>query len=123
MEDGEVYEAHVYGRRERQSSRENVPLHGIAIDRDLALDERPLRVLEAGERPEATRKIVTTCPISGITTPIVPVNGELPVITGKTPAIEVGNTIHYLCSGGHILCTDLPVAIKKLVAALSGQIM
>jgi hypothetical protein len=28
-----------------------------------------------------------------------------------------------LCSGAHILCTDLPVAVKKLVAALSRQIM
>jgi hypothetical protein len=63
--DGAKYDAYVYGRRAQQTTTENAFINGIAIDGALALDERPLRVLEAGERPPSGKLIVQTCPISG----------------------------------------------------------
>jgi hypothetical protein len=102
LEDGRRYEAFVFGRRSRQSTTEQAYLNGIAIDRTLALDERPLRVLEAGERPDPSKPVVETCPVSGKSTSVTRVSGELPAITADTPAVEAGGTIHYLCSGGHI---------------------
>ena len=96
------YRAFVFGRRERQPTRESIAVSGIAVDRDLALDERPLRVLEKGEVPEAGKPVVETCPVSGKTTAVTRVEGALPPITRDTPAVEIGGTIHYLCDGGHI---------------------
>lgn len=43
------YEAHVYGERLGQPTLRNVPLHGIAVDRHLALAESPYRRLESVE--------------------------------------------------------------------------
>ncbi|MBL9187944.1 MAG: hypothetical protein JNK23_10730 [Opitutaceae bacterium] len=50
---GATYTAHVYGRREAQTAVADGPLHGIALDRQLALHENPLRVLEPGEKDPA----------------------------------------------------------------------
>jgi hypothetical protein len=102
LEDGRRFTAYVYGRRARQRTTEQASLNGIALDRSLALDERPLRVLEAGERPEPGKPVVETCPVSGKSTAVTRTSGELPAVSAETPAVEAGGTIHYLCSGGHI---------------------
>ena len=46
---GQTYQAQVFGRRISQSSKYNIPLQGIVLDGVMALDESPLRLLEAGE--------------------------------------------------------------------------
>lgn len=46
---GVTYTAHVYGRREAQTALDGALLHGIAMDRQLALHESPVRSLEPGE--------------------------------------------------------------------------
>ena len=48
---GESYDAHVYGRRLEQLTKEGASLNGVALDGQLALSESPLRVLDAGEIP------------------------------------------------------------------------
>lgn len=48
---GNAYVAHVYGRREPQLTKTGASLHGIALDRDLALHESPVRLLDEGELP------------------------------------------------------------------------
>lgn len=47
--EGERYEAHVYGERLGQPTQWGVPLHGIALGKELALAESGLRRLEAAE--------------------------------------------------------------------------
>lgn len=42
---GVRYSAHVYGRRLASLTKENFPIHGIAIDRELAMSEEPFRRL------------------------------------------------------------------------------
>lgn len=59
---GTSYTAHTYGRREALLTKEGASLHGIALDRQLALHESPLRVLEPGEVPGAAAG--AHCPVS-----------------------------------------------------------
>jgi len=116
--DGVRYAAHVYGRRLGQPTLGNAHLNGIALDGQLALDERPLRVLEPGERPGRTKKpVFTDCPISGKSVVVAAELAEpLPVIDEKTPAVEFAGEIHYLCGGGHINQLE-----EGLVAAEGGS--
>lgn len=65
---GATYTAHVYGRREPQTAKEGVSLHGIALDRRLALHESPVRVLEPGEVP-AGAVAADNCPVSDLPVP------------------------------------------------------
>lgn len=51
---GRRYRAFVYGRRARQPSKFDVPLHGIAVDDLLSLHESPLQIGET-ETPPGTR--------------------------------------------------------------------
>ncbi len=50
---GVTFTAHTYGRRTGQLTEEGASLHGIALDRALALHESPVRLLEPGEIPGA----------------------------------------------------------------------
>lgn len=102
LESGPRYRAFVFGRRERQQTTDSINVTGIALDRALALDERPLRVLEKGEVPDAAQPVVETCPVSGKSTAVTRAEGALPAITEDTPAVEIAGTVHYLCAGGHI---------------------
>lgn len=66
LSDGRKYEAFTYGRREYQPSRLNVPVHGIAVEGDLAVSELPGRVLEPLEVLDAKMLAGddTVCPVS-----------------------------------------------------------
>jgi len=118
LDDGVRYAAHVYGRRLGQQTTGNAHLNGIALDKQLALDQRPLRVLEAGERPSRSKKpVLTTCPVSGKSIDVPADSKEsLPVIDENTAAVEFSGAIHYLCSGGHIVQLE-----EGLVAAEGGS--
>ena len=61
---GVTYTAHAYGRREGQLTKEGASLHGVTLDRQLALHESPLRVLEPGEIPATAA--AAECPISDL---------------------------------------------------------
>lgn len=47
--EGRIYDAYVYGRREWVGTKYDLPIEGIAVDRSLAVLERPIRELEADE--------------------------------------------------------------------------
>lgn len=101
--DDRKFDAFVFGRRMGQATTENALITGIAVDRALAVDERPLRVLESGEIPDIARTIVETCPISKKSTLLARESDRsLPPVSQQTPAVEVAGTIHYLCTGSHI---------------------
>ncbi len=92
---GQVYRAFVYGRRLSQTSTENIPLHGIAIDDALALSESPVRVLDATEAAARASEIApenAQCPVS-----------KQPISVENAGAVvDVGGQIRILCNGGHI---------------------
>ncbi len=117
LDDGTRYEAYVYGKRTTQPTTEHADVNGIAIDKVIALDERRLRVLEAGERPDLGKAIFYVCPISGKTVVVKKTDdGAPPPIDASTPAVEVGGEIHYICDCGHIHAVE-----EGLVAAEGGS--
>lgn len=44
-----VFDAYVFGRRQAQPTKIGLPIHGIAIDDQLALDDEPFRLLDRAE--------------------------------------------------------------------------
>jgi hypothetical protein len=102
--DGGYWNAFVYGKRAAQRTLSLASLNGIAVGADMAIAESPLRLLEHGERPNATgREVVEACPVSGNATPVERTDlGALPAVTEETPAFETPERIVYVCSGGHI---------------------
>ena len=89
---GQTYQAFVYGRRLSQTSRTNLPLHGVAIDGKLAVHEDPVRPLEPGETPDPQLPVANPDEICGIS--------GLP--SGRAAAAQVGNEIVYFCHRSHI---------------------
>jgi hypothetical protein len=47
---GQSYAAYVFGRRETQTTKHGLPLHGIAVDGVAALAEAPFRLLDDAEK-------------------------------------------------------------------------
>lgn len=61
-----AFNLHVYGRRaESILNVPNAAINGVSIDREIAANESPLRILEVGEVPDPTKTAVTICPVSG----------------------------------------------------------
>ncbi len=102
--DGKRWNAHVYGGRQWQRSTMNASLNGVAVGREMAVSDSPLRVLEVGEVPENDgRQIVESCPVSGIETEVEQAaDGTLAAVSEETPAFETPERVIYVCSGGHI---------------------
>ena len=102
--DGKRWNAYVYGRRQWQRTMTNVSLNGVAVAKDMAVSDSPVRVLEVGELPaDDGREVVESCPVSGIETKVEKTQaGAPPPVTEATPAFETPEQIIYVCSGGHI---------------------
>ncbi|MFN7561561.1 MAG: Calx-beta domain-containing protein, partial [Prosthecobacter sp.] len=103
-EDGKRWNAHVYGKRQWQRSTSNASLNGVAVGREMAVSDSPLRVLEVGEVPQGDgRTVVEACPVSGIETEVEKApDGSLAAVSEETPAFETPERVIYVCSGGHI---------------------
>lgn len=100
---GRSLKAHVFGEMLPVMSRKEIPLRGVAIDREFAVAESPLRPLELGERVPAGTVVEDVCPVSGETTQEV-ASGE--AVTEETPTVEVGERIITLCNGAHVTVLD-----------------
>ncbi|WP_035601007.1 Calx-beta domain-containing protein [Haloferula sp. BvORR071] len=100
---GVSYKARVFGEMAPVMSRKQIPLRGVAVDRELAVAESPLRRLETGERIPAGTKVEDVCPVSGETTEEV-ASGE--AVSDATPTVEVGERIITLCNGSHVTVLD-----------------
>ncbi|MEK0449172.1 MAG: hypothetical protein RL088_1440 [Verrucomicrobiota bacterium] len=127
-DDGASYRAFVFGARAQQPTTERASIVGIAVDDFLAVDESPLRVVQAGEIPNhpnnltqrrrvmlrdsagfssdrvlmeqgRPKPLVDTCPISGVSTPL-PESSE--PVSNDQPVVEAQGSFQFLCSGGHI---------------------
>ncbi|MCW1921047.1 putative Ig domain-containing protein [Luteolibacter arcticus] len=96
---GVSYKARVFGQLEHVTSRKDVPLQGVAVDREMAIAENAVRPLELGERIPAGTVVEETCPVSGETTEAVS-TGE--AVTDETPTVEVAGRVITLCNGSHV---------------------
>lgn len=97
------YIARVYGEMTPVMSRKNIPLRGVAVDREFAVAESPVRPLELGERITAGTVVEKVCPVSGEETKAL-ASGE--PVKAETPVIEVGERVIALCNGSHVEVMD-----------------
>lgn len=123
------YEVSTYGARISQKTTKRASIVGIAVDNKLAVDERPLRIVEPGEIPNhpnnltrnrtvrpldergfalaksvddslaPAREIVETCPISGDST-TVPTEPD-----GKAAPITPDEVVVEAGGQFHVLCS------------------
>ena len=100
---GASFKARVFGELENAGTKKNVPLRGVAIDRELAVAPSPVRQLESGERIPQTEQLIATCPVSGITTTLAATDEP---VTDDTPTVEIGGHIIRLCDGTHVRILD-----------------
>jgi hypothetical protein len=108
------YEAFVYGDRAAQRTAENISLHGVALDGQLALSESPLRAFEEGETIPADKPIADeSCPVSK--------KAAAPANKMKRKgavAAESGTKIYWMCHGSHIV-----VAAENVAAAEGAPVI
>lgn len=91
--DGREYQAYVYGLREDQPTRMNIPMHGIAIGNHMALSEWPGRVLEPMEAEQAKAALTSE--------PVCPTSGLAASSRGDETAIQVGAQVDFYCGKEH----------------------
>jgi hypothetical protein len=109
---GERFSAHVFGQRANQRATTSVSLHGIAVAEQLALSDSPIRVLEPGEPAAEQAKVEPICSVSGLTA------GSFDRAVVKEGAVMAasGDTVHWLCRGGHLEALE-----HKVQAAEAGS--
>ncbi len=96
---GVSYAAHVYGRREAQQVKEGASLHGIALGRELALHESPLRVLEPGETLAGA--LAPACPVSGLA--VTPPAAGAGVNFDTLDVVAANGRVYEFCGGMNML--------------------
>ncbi|HEY6167967.1 MAG TPA: LamG-like jellyroll fold domain-containing protein [Verrucomicrobiae bacterium] len=91
--DGQKFNAFVFGRRLGQPTRWDIPLHGVALGKDVALDDSPVRVLEPAEAAVAKAALPAdpVCSFSGLVT----------TANNSEVALDVGGSTIFLCSPEH----------------------
>jgi hypothetical protein len=89
---GKTYRAGVYGRRLGMTSKQSIPLHGIAIGRVMAVHESPVRELEAGESPDPKAP-------SGLATKQCPLCGA---DASAGIAADIGGALYYFDTQAHL---------------------
>jgi hypothetical protein len=100
------FNAFVYGRRLGEPTRDNIPIHGIAIDKLMAVNEHPLRILERAEIANAK---------ANVPDPICAISGNPASIHNDEVAADAGGGPIFLC--GHIHALELN---DRLIAQESG---
>ena len=100
LKSGKTYRAYVYGEREQKLTwTAGASLNGVVLDSDFAVNEKPTREMEIGEKLPADKPVVTSCPVSG--KQVLAANEAPAVITESTPAAEGANEVFLFCDGSH----------------------
>jgi Calx-beta domain-containing protein/Big-like domain-containing protein/PKD domain-containing protein len=115
---GESYVAHVFGDVEALMTRKDVPLRGVAVDRELAVADSAVRQLDVGERIPASAIVEETCPVSGKSSRVEVPSDE--PISDDTPAIELEGRIIRLCDGSHVRVLEQQNRLTSNIAASGG---
>lgn len=98
--DGTAYVANVYGRRALDVlGTRNDALNGVAVDNQFAVNDEPVRVMEAGEKPDPAKQVVTSCPVSG--KEVVTGAEAANPVPQDTTVVETPEQVVYLCGGYH----------------------
>jgi regulation of enolase protein 1 (concanavalin A-like superfamily) len=97
-----AFNLYVYGARAQVViNTPNAAINGVRIDREIAANDAPLRVLEVGEVPNQSKTQVTICPISGIKSASDDQTAQ-PVTTAQAETVvETPEEVVHLCGGYH----------------------
>lgn len=108
--DGQHYDVSTWGAGLLDRTAARRSLHGVAIDGVLALSPSRLRQLRVGERPASGKRLAEArCPVSQ---KLAGRNQE-PLDNEEDVVVESGDTVHALCSGGHIAALDGQIAAAE----------
>jgi hypothetical protein len=106
---GKNYRAFVYGRRARQTSQTQIPLHGIALDGKMAVQTDPVRILASDEaaalEKERGQPMDKICGVSGR-----PADYRHQLVNA-----DVGGEIKYFCGVDHARLVN-----QRLILAEAG---
>jgi hypothetical protein len=106
---GKNYQAFVYGRRARQASQTQIPLHGIALDGKMAVQTDPVRLLASDEaaalEKERGQPMDKICGVSGR-----PADYRHQLVNA-----DVGGEIKYFCGVDHARLVN-----QRLILAEAG---
>ena len=97
------YRAFVYGRRDGQTTKVGIPLHGVLLDEIVALHESAVRALEPGESAPAGQL------------PVEVARASLPSISAAAIVVEIGGKVYRFAT-----TEDVVRAEGKLAAAEAG---
>ena len=89
--DGHTYRAYVYGRRETETTKLKIPLHGVALDGVLALHESVLSELDSVRAAQNTEPVVDVSKTAGV----------LPG-SGAARLARLGKTVYRFASLEHL---------------------
>ncbi|HVK58882.1 MAG TPA: hypothetical protein VM735_08895, partial [Candidatus Kapabacteria bacterium] len=107
---GRRLKAFVYGRREAQNSQPAIPLHGIAIENSMAVDEFPVRLLDHFELAAAPAVESVFCPVCGQP-------------GSSVFAAQAGDKVHFLCDAEHITTLNQMYIEQEDSVRLSRQLL
>ena len=93
------YDTHVYGWRLDEPTRFGIALHGIAVDRELALASSPVRTLEDGELAAA---------LAATRDPVCRISGSTAAALGTPTALAEDDQVSWVCGTEHarLLASD-----------------
>ena len=122
---GDYYDAHTYGDRlNRQNEyRTNIGIHGVAVDKDLAVLDSGVRVLDAGEVIPQGKEIDPICGTSGIKSPVGAdrsVNKDLSDPSAPV-ATDDGAKVTVVCRAGHVMSSTTEAQWQVLASGGSGS--
>jgi len=108
-----TYRAFVYGRRLQQTTKESIPIHGIAVGDALAVHESAVRALEPGESPDPSLAVGNRdghCPVSK-------------QAADSAVAVESGGEIFYLCRAGHIAAFSQALEEEAMLVGIDQDLV
>ncbi|MCI0537618.1 MAG: PKD domain-containing protein [Verrucomicrobiales bacterium] len=105
----QTYEAFVYGRRLGEPTREGIPLHGVALDRLLAVHENPVRILDSREASFRKQQLAPNAD------PVCQISGLSSAGKGEETVADVGGVLAFLCGPEHAEQLN-----EELIAAEAG---
>lgn len=106
--EGTSYRPSVYGQGATDRSQSDLPMHGVAVGNLLALHESSVRVLEAGEIPDAAKEVFAADPAEGI---ITPSSSRAPANISEPTVVEVGRKLVHFASKARLV---------RFVSAMAG---
>jgi hypothetical protein len=108
---GREFDAYVYGRRLGEPTRQNVHLNGVAIDQLFAVNESPLRVLDADE--------TAAVPV-GRSEPLCAISGAPSTAKQSQTVVELANEPIFLCGPAHVKELEDKVVAAEVAGDTGG---